>query len=42
MAQFGVRLQEIAAAGGLTAHQEYLLEELRLYAESIMPASPDY
>lgn len=42
IAQFGVRLQEIAARDDLTPHQEYLLEELRLYAESIMPASPDY
>lgn len=40
MAQFYLRLQEIAARGNLTGHQEYLLEELRLYAESIMPADP--
>lgn len=41
MAQFFSRLQEIAAAGNLTGHQEYLLEELRLYAESIMPSSAE-
>lgn len=37
IAKFFGRLQELAAREGLTAHQEYLLEELRLYAESIMP-----
>ena len=37
MAKFFARLQEIAAREGLTSHQEYLIEELRLYAESIMP-----
>lgn len=37
MAVFLKRLQEIMAAGNLTGHQEYLLEELKLYAESIMP-----
>ncbi len=44
MAQFGSRLQEIATRDGLTPHQEYLLEELRLYGESVMPepADPDY
>jgi exodeoxyribonuclease-1 len=31
------RLQEVVTKGGLTGHQEYLLEELKLYAESIMP-----
>lgn len=41
MAQFFNRLQQIAARDNLTAHQEYLLEELRLYAESIMPATDD-
>jgi exodeoxyribonuclease-1 len=41
MAMFFTRLQEIAARDGLTGHQEYLLEELRLYAESIMPAPAD-
>ncbi len=37
MAKFFARLQDIAAREGLTQHQTYLLEELRLYAESIMP-----
>jgi exodeoxyribonuclease-1 len=37
LAKFAHRLQEIATAGQLTGHQEYLLEELKLYAESIMP-----
>ena len=37
MAKFFTRLQELAATPGLTEHQRYLLEELRLYAESIMP-----
>lgn len=41
MAKFFTRLQEIAVRDGLTGHQQYLLEELRLYAESIMPASAD-
>lgn len=37
MAKFFARLQELAMREGLTSHQAYLLEELRLYAESIMP-----
>jgi exodeoxyribonuclease I len=41
MAKFFARLQEIAARGNLTSHQEYLLEELKLYGESIMPASAE-
>jgi exodeoxyribonuclease-1 len=41
MAQFFIRLQQIAARDNLTSHQQYLLEELRLYAESIMPATAD-
>lgn len=41
MARFLARLQEIAAKGDLTGHQEYLLEELKLYAESIIP-EPEY
>lgn len=36
LAQFGARLQELAATT-TDDKQEYLLEELRLYAESIMP-----
>lgn len=39
MAQFLKRLQDIAATSNLTGHQQYLLEELKLYAESIMPES---
>lgn len=31
------RLEEVAKQPGLTGHQKYLLEELKLYAESIMP-----
>ena len=31
------RLQELAA-GTLTSQQEYLLEELQLYGESVMPS----
>lgn len=41
MAKYFTRLQEIMAAGNLTGHQEYLLEELRLYGESIMPETYD-
>ncbi|HEX9153879.1 MAG TPA: exodeoxyribonuclease I [Candidatus Saccharimonadales bacterium] len=41
MAQFFGRLQDIAARDNLTDHQKYLLEELKLYAEGIMPASAD-
>jgi exodeoxyribonuclease-1 len=37
IAKYLTRLQEVAAKGGLTGHQQYLLEELKLYAESIMP-----
>lgn len=37
MAHFFTRLQEIAAREHLTSHQQYLIEELRLYAESIVP-----
>lgn len=39
MAQFLKRLQDIAATSSPTDHQQYLLEELKLYAESIMPES---
>ncbi len=37
LAKYLARLQEVATKDGLTGHQEYLLEELKLYAESIMP-----
>lgn len=41
MAKYLARLQDIAAKDQLTSHQEYLLEELKLYAESIMPTAED-
>ncbi|HSX29991.1 MAG TPA: exodeoxyribonuclease I [Candidatus Saccharimonadales bacterium] len=37
LAKYFARLQAVVADGGLTGHQEYLIEELKLYAESIMP-----
>lgn len=37
LSQYFTRLQELAA-GQLTSQQEYLLEELQLYGESIMPS----
>lgn len=37
MGAFAARLQELAAGSTLTGQQQYLLEELKLYAESIMP-----
>lgn len=37
MAKFFARLQDISNEANLNDHQRYLLEELRLYAESIMP-----
>lgn len=42
MAKYLTRLQDIAAKDQLTSHQEYLLEELKLYAESIMPSPEDF
>ena len=41
LALYFARLQDVLAKGGLTGHQEYLIEELRLYAESIAPESTD-
>jgi exodeoxyribonuclease-1 len=41
MARYLARLQEIAAQEDLTGHQQYIIEELKLYAESIMP-EPEY
>jgi exodeoxyribonuclease-1 len=41
MAKFFARLQEIAQRDNLTDHQKYLLEEMRLYGESIMPVADD-
>jgi exodeoxyribonuclease-1 len=40
LAQYFARLEEVATNGELTSHQEYLIQELKLYAESIMP-EPD-
>lgn len=37
LVKYVARLQEVAAQKGLTGHQQYLLEELKLYAESIVP-----
>jgi len=37
LAKFMARLQDIAARENLTGEQQYLLEELKLYAESIVP-----
>jgi exodeoxyribonuclease-1 len=37
MAKFMTRLQQVSTDPNLTGHQQYLLEELKLYAESIMP-----
>lgn len=37
LAKYFARLQEVAERDNLTGHQEYLLEELKLYGESIMP-----
>jgi exodeoxyribonuclease-1 len=41
MARHLKRLQEIIAADNLTGHQQYLMEELKLYAESIMPEAEE-
>lgn len=41
MGKYLARLQDIVAKGDLTSHQEYLLEELKLYAESIIPTDDD-
>ncbi|HSX07604.1 MAG TPA: exodeoxyribonuclease I [Candidatus Saccharimonadales bacterium] len=37
LAKYFARLQEVAERDNLTGHQKYLLEELKLYGESIMP-----
>jgi exonuclease I len=37
MAKYMQRLQDLAARPALTQNQQFLLEDLRLYAESIMP-----
>src|SRR3989344_4117574 len=36
--KFMKRIQELSAQAGITSNQQYLLEELHLYAESVMPA----
>lgn len=41
LARFFTRLGELAAQPGLTSDQQYLLEELQLYGQSIMPAQLD-
>lgn len=42
LAKYFKRLGELAAAPGITSQQQYLLEELQLYGQSIMPASDEY
>ncbi len=37
LVKYFARLEEVSKQPGLTGHQQYLLEELKLYAESIMP-----
>lgn len=37
LAKFMARLQELAAGSNLTGQQQYILEELNLYAQSVMP-----
>jgi len=41
LAKYFEKLQELAAAPGTTKNQQYALEELRLYGESIIPAEAD-
>ena len=41
LAKYFGRLQDIVNKGQLTGHQEYLLEELKLYGESIMPEAEE-
>jgi exodeoxyribonuclease I len=41
MATFFKRLQELAGGEGLTDEKRYLLEELQLYAQSIMPEAAE-
>jgi exodeoxyribonuclease-1 len=41
MARFFNRLAELAAKPGLTSKDQYLLEELQLYGQSIMPVAED-
>lgn len=39
-ARFATRLAELANESNLSSHEQYLLEELRLYAEAVVPAEP--
>ncbi|HEY1835900.1 MAG TPA: exodeoxyribonuclease I [Candidatus Saccharimonadales bacterium] len=41
LAKYFERLQTLAAAPGVTKNQQYLLEELKLYGESIMPTNEE-
>jgi len=41
LAKYFERLQALATSPGITQNQQYLLEELKLYGESIMPAETD-
>jgi exodeoxyribonuclease-1 len=40
-AKYFARLSELAERSGLTDQQQYLLGELQLYGESILPEQPD-
>lgn len=42
LAKFFKRLEQLADESRLTQNQRYLLEELQLYGQSIMPASDEY
>jgi hypothetical protein len=37
LAQYFIKLQEIAARPNLTTAQQYLLEDIQLYGQSLMP-----
>ncbi len=41
LAKYFARLSELVAQRGITNEQRYLLEELQLYGQSIMPVSDD-
>ncbi len=41
LATFASRLQQLATGGKLTKQQQYLIEELQLYAESIVQLEPE-
>ncbi len=42
LARYFARLGELANGANVTAKQQYLLEELQLYGQSIMPVDTDY